>query len=250
MIINWYKYIREMLPPRLRLTGLVETLRVLVFQIPKIGSDFDLKLAQLKYRTHLNASTIALEKLIETELDALATIEELDGKPFDFLVDVHSPVDETRLRALVNQYKIAGKSFMFKLGAVDYTADFINHECEDIIELYTAEFTDYVCEQDGDNKITLFLGMTTGGNIQVDANAQQPVKSDLTISGSVVGYNDQHQMLVVDSFHITINTGDSHGIDDTINPNSEAESYGFSTGVTVTPSSDDYFNYTLVYIQE
>lgn len=249
MIINWYKYIREMLPTRLRLASLVELLRVLTFQIPKIGSDFDLKLANLKYRTHLNASAIALEKLIEKELEAIVSIEELDGKPFDFLVNVHSPVDETRLKVLINQYKLAGKSFLFKLGAVAYTAEFTNYECEDIIELYTAEFTGHVCEQDGVNKITLFLGMTTGGLIQVDARSQQPVKSNITITGNVIGYDDTGAMLLVDSFSISINTGDSWGIDDTVNPSSNAEAYGISSGATVLPDSDDYFNYVLEYIE-
>lgn len=245
MIINWYKYIREMLPPRLRLTRLVELLRVLVFQIPKIGSDFDLSLAQLKYKVNINASVIALEKLIETELDALADIEELDGKPFDFLVNVHSPVDETLLKALVNKYKIAGKSFAFKLGAVDYTSEFINHECEDIIELYTAEFTDYICEEDGINKITLFLGFTGSGSMRITAKARQLVKSDISITGSVVGYNNNQNVLDGGNFNITINAGSANGSDD-IEMNSEAESYNFNVSMlTVSPSSDEYYNYVI-----
>lgn len=246
MIINWYKYIREMLPPRLRLTGLVEMLRVLVFQIPKTGSDFDLSLAQLKYKTNVNASTIALEKLIETELDALADIEELDGKPFDFLVNVHSQVDEILLKTLINQHKIAGKTFVFKLGSVAYAANFINYECEDIIELYTAEFADYVCEQDSNNKISLFIGTTINGKVSVTAQAQQPVKSEILIEGSVVGYNDMNQMLVVGEFIIIIPNGDiSDSFDISMNP--DALSYEISSGgVFVSPSSDEYFNYIIV----
>ena len=246
MIINWYKYIREMLPTRLRLVQLVEFIRVMVWQVPVANTAFDLFLADANYKVNVNASVIALERLIQYELDAIATIEELDGKSFDFMVNVHSAVDEKRLKALINNYKLAGKTFAFKLGAVVYSAEYINHVCEDIITVFGAEYIDHVCEQDGENEIQMFLGFTEGGKILVSAHTllSAPVKSELTISGQVVGWNSENQAVVGGGFSLTIPVDGTTGSAE-VDPNAEADSYTLSPAITITPNSDEYYNYSI-----
>ena len=243
MIIDLYKYVKLLLPPRLRVVQLIELLRVLTSQIPRSNNDFDLFLADANYRVNVNASTIALEKLISYELDALATITELDGKPFDFLVTVHTTVDENRLKALINEYRLAGKSYIFKLGTVAYAAEFTNYECEDIIEAYTAEFTDYVCEDDKIVTINVFPGFAFNGYVKVVANAGKAVSSDLTISGNLYGYDDNGGTVGVGVFSISMDEGESSA-DTQLAENVNAVSY-FLSDVTVTPTGDDYYDYEL-----
>lgn len=187
MIIDWHKYISLLLPLRMRTQRMIELVRTLVWQVPQLASRFNVWEQTAIYKGKITASTIALEKLIEREFGVLATIEELDGQPTDFLVNVAGPVDEVRLKALIDQYKLAGRSYAFKLGAVVYTSEFTNHVCEDIIELVTAAWIDHVCEDDGVVEIRGWLLKNTQDQWEVLLKASRPVKSDLSISGRIEG---------------------------------------------------------------
>ena len=243
MIINWYKYIRDLLPPALRLKELVELIKVLVWQVSKGNYYFDLFLAKANYKVNVNASVIALEKLIYTELDAIASIEELDGKPFDFLVNVHSIVDEKRLKALIDTYKLEGKSYTFKLGAVAYEVDYINHVCEDIIELYEVEYINHECEQDGVIQLT-GSAYIDGATVIARVIASQPVASELTINTRLKFKNTNGDTVYANYTNVVIDVGSTMGIADT--STDQSVGYDFSIVlVSVAPNSDDYYSYMI-----
>lgn len=245
MIIDLYKYVKLMLPPRLRVVQLIEFVRVLTAQIPRANYDFDLFLADANYRVNVNASKIALEHLISYELDAIAEIEELDGKPFDFIVNVYGSTDEQRLKALLDGYKLAGKSYTFRLGDVVYTAEWGNHVCEDIVEAWSAEWSDYVCEDDKEVNVVLFLGFAPGGDFIVYANASKNVASDITIEGNIIGVDNASNVIHVNNFSVTINSGSQ---DAQVGVTNSTSGYTYnidSQSVSISPSSDAYYNYNL-----
>lgn len=248
MIIDWHKYVRLLLPLRMRTQLMIEFVRTLVWQVPQLASQFNVWEQTAIYKGKLTASTMALEKLIEREFGVLATIEELDGQPTDFLVNVAGPVDEVRLKALIDQYKLAGRSYAFKLGAVVYTSEFTNHVCEDIIELVTAEWIDHWCEDDGVVLIrgSLLKNMQTGA-WQIIFRASRPVKSDFNISGRIQGADNNGVVFWAGDFvDIFPNNASEVTINVTIDVIGGEYYLIDRESVAIDPASDAYYSYEYV----
>jgi hypothetical protein len=188
MPINLYTLIRNLLITFTRDIKLVEFARVLSSEVETAHNAFMLQVPDWKYKVNANASVISLQHHIKRELDVDALITELDGKPIDFLVTVTGFVDEIRLKALLDNYKLAGRSYVFKVGSVAWAAAFTNHLCEDIREGWTAAFSDYVCESDGKNLISA-LCRKNGDGYEVVVSASSAVKSALSIDGIVRLYS-------------------------------------------------------------
>lgn len=240
MNIDYNKLVQLLLPTFLRKTFLIELFRPLVVQLQTLQSQFNLWLNDARYKANSNASVISLTELIQRELDVLANIEELDGLPTDFKVTVSGTVDEVRLRSLINQYKIAGRSFTFRVGNVIYSSEFINHVQEDLIELYSCEFIGHVTEEGRDVTLTYTLEAT-----QISFTASRPVMSELSIQGVIRGRTAAGLNYTVTSFEVVILVGEITGVDDSIVINIiPGETYTFThNSSSITPSSDSYFNY-------
>lgn len=254
MIINWYTYILQQLPPRMQHAELVEFVRVLIGEIAETGNAFDLFLADANYKVNVNASTLALEKLISYELDAIAVITELDGLPFDFLVTVHGLVDDSRLKTLINKYKLADKSYTFSLGEVGYTANFKNYACEDIIVKHFATFKDYFCEDDGNNEILVDYAFSPDySNFEVTAIAEKPVVSDVMVTGKIFK-NVAGNLIELATFGTLILDGQTEGTESVPNPTAaDYAGQNITTDPLVTigeaaanPVSDDQYNYVII----
>lgn len=186
MRINLLKLIQDLLLPILRKKKVVEFLRSMLLEVPKASNEFELLSDDLRYKANADASVISLEHHINREFDVKAKITELDGRPIDFLVTIIGNVDEIRLRSLIDSYKLSGKSYTFKVGEAKYFSEFINHQCEDIKEVWTIKYSDHQCE------IVEFVFLTTellladnpneeGSKWIVKTTSSLPVKSDLRI---------------------------------------------------------------------
>lgn len=239
MNIDYSKLVQLLLPTFLRKTFLIELFRPLVIQLQNLHSQFNLRLNDARYKANINASVVALTHLIQHELDVLVTIDEMDGKPTDFKVIVSGVVDEQRLRSLINQYKIAGRSFIFRIGNVAYSCGFINHACEDITVLYFVEFTDHACEDDGGVQISGYITETDAVFL-----ASRNVYSELSISGTVLGRDSQGVQFYAGTFDVII-AEHAHVGTSMVTLNTVAEAYYFIAegSVQITPSSDSYYSY-------
>lgn len=244
MFIDWNKYVRILLPSFMRKPVLTEFIRSLTWQVPFLNSAFNVWADSAKYKANVNASVIALEKLIQREFDVLATITELDGQPTDFLVTIDGTVDDAAVKALVNQFKLAGKSYTFKLGTVSFTASFDNYVCEDIIELLSASFTDYVCEDDGNVLINTTLRVYSIDTFLVVSEATKNVASNVTITGNIVGYGSGGSQTFVASFSVTVASGTKTNQVNVSYTNTPGLVYAIDeSSINISPASDSYYNY-------
>ena len=242
MNIDYYKLVQLLLPVSLRKPVLVEFIRSLIWQVPALNSRFVLWAGNARYKANLNASVMALERLIQQEFDVPATIEELDGKPTDFLVNVSGSVDEVRLKALIGQYKLAGRSYTFRVGSAVYSCEFTNYACEDIREVFTLEFKEHYCEDDRNVYLSSVLMMIDAENLEISFQASHTVKSDLTIAGRIIAVNNNGHF-VAGEFRANMANGNSSILIEV--PVGIGSNYAIDSGfLTITPSGDSYFNYS------
>ena len=218
MRIDLLKLIRSLLVTFMRSNRLAELIRVLTREAESAYNQFNLQVPDWMYKINANASVISLKHHIKRELDVDAVITELDGKPIDFLVSVTGFVDEQRLKAIIDNYKLSGKSFVFKVGNEVYTAKFGSWSCESLYDdnLLTAHFdTNHVW-------ITSALDVTT----------------ELTISVQVIISGRPSQTHL-----ITISNASSESDYLTIVDGSYFVSITEVVILSVSPVRDTYYNY-------
>lgn len=102
-----------------------------------------------KMRVKLSGSpqVCVLKKVIYDELGISIEIEEGDGKPYDFVVK-SSIVDtdqDRQIFALLERYKMAGKSYNYVNSEIDFECEWMDYVCEQCE--YSVEWMDYICER-------------------------------------------------------------------------------------------------------
>lgn len=206
MRVDAGKLVQMLLPGKWRNVRLIEWIRTHLVQLPSLQDGFNLWAEEMKFKGNMNASVLSLQKLIERELSALVSIEEMDGKPFDFMVNVAGNVDERQLKDLVNRYKLAGKSFTFRIGSVSYQAEFSNHVCEDLVSDFTAEFIDHVCEID---PVFYLSGYVTSEKVYFYVSRE--LEYDITIYGDIHGRDTLGAEFYAGSFELQMLAGQKQG---------------------------------------
>jgi hypothetical protein len=203
MRVDVGKLVQMLLPGKWRNVQLIEWIRSHLVQLPGLQDSFNIWAEEMKFRGNVNASVLSLQKLIERELNALVSIEEMDGKPFDFMVNVAGNIDERQLKDLINRYKLAGKSFTFRIGSVAYQAEFSNHVCEDLVSDFTVEFIDHVCEVD---PIFYLSGYVTSEKVYFYASRE--LDFDITIWGTINGKDSTGAEFYAGSFELQMLAGE------------------------------------------
>jgi len=135
-----------------------------------------------------------LEKILLDQMGVIAEISDSNQSAVDFIVtiiDRGNRYDDARLRALLDKYKAADKSYIIENGVVAYTAAFTEYVCERLNERYSVNFTSYVCEtsfEHKDNILTLVVDQIEAEEYEIYAISQYPVASDLTIitTGNII----------------------------------------------------------------
>lgn len=146
--MNWGRYIALLIPIRLRQRRLVELIKVLVGQLMVIVYNLSTQIEYLRLKKCTTWQTLWIQKIVEYELNVMCNITELNGLPFDFMVTTSVAVDEQRLAAIVNRYKLPGRSFTLSQADVVFSAKWADHVCElDGTVVYSAKWADNVCEQ-------------------------------------------------------------------------------------------------------
>ena len=218
MRINLYKLIRSLLVTFMRTIRLTELIGVFTREVETAYNQFNLSVPDLMYKINAKASVISLQHHIKRELGVDAAITELDGKPIDFLVSITGFVDESQLRALIENYKLSGKSFVFKVGNEVYTAKFGNWYCESLYDnnLLTPQFdTNHVW-------VTSALDVTSTLTITVRVDISGRPSQTHTVTIPNEGNESNHLTIIDGSFFVSIS-----GV----------------TILAVNPVRDTYYNY-------
>lgn len=114
MEINWEKWIVESLPFRLRSKVICAFCFSLVSPVLSLYNDFDRWRAKMKIKAGGSPQVCMLKKVVYDELGVNIEIEEGNGKPHDFIIQIALDMDKERqLFALLDRYKLAGKSYLY-----------------------------------------------------------------------------------------------------------------------------------------
>lgn len=148
-MVDFDKLIELLLPTFLRKERVLNLLRVLIVeQVKKMSNEFQLWKFNADYDAAVTSQVCSLEAAIARNFDVTAYIKELDGRPYDFIVEFDRPADLSKISEFINRHKLAGKSFLFQTGESAYTARWVNYVYENIITAYTGKWIDYVNEDD------------------------------------------------------------------------------------------------------
>jgi len=155
--MDWRKWIIERLPERLRVTGMIAVCMVLTLPIRVLYEEFVAWQRKMRTKVAGTPQVCMLEKIIRDELGLDIRIEEGNGKPIDFIIktDFVDMDKERRLFALLDRYKLAGKSYGYENAGIVITAQWTGFICE--LAGMESEWTGFVCEtKDKDiNKIKI-----------------------------------------------------------------------------------------------
>lgn len=132
MIGNWLTHIRNMLIIACRQNRCVAFIKVLNSYAENMKSELDSFISDARMRSATTWQVCWLEKLLNEQFEGEITITEADGLPVDFIVSGISYQDQNRARALINRYKLAGKSYILELQDVDVTGEWGDYVCEKI----------------------------------------------------------------------------------------------------------------------
>lgn len=126
--MNWNRLIYCYLPICLRKTGLYALLQVLATPLVSLYGIFQQFRAKMIYQANVNPSVIMLRKVIADETGKEVDIVDAYGMPTDFMVRIGSGLSDSeinRIRAVVNKYKAAGKSFYISENVMALSYEFI-----------------------------------------------------------------------------------------------------------------------------
>lgn len=130
--MDWRKWIIERLPERLRVTGLIAVCMVLTLPIRVLYEEFVAWQRKMRTKVAGTPQVCMLEKIIRDELGLDIRIGEGNGRPIDFIIktDFVDMDKERRLFALLDRYKLAGKSYGYENAGIVITAQWTGLVCE------------------------------------------------------------------------------------------------------------------------
>lgn len=177
--MNWSKYILLLLPPRMRFIGLHAFLSVLLSPVKSLHDQFAEWQIRKKMQMAATPQAIWLPKIVWEEMGAKIGIEYSDGIP-DFWVIVYDDnADISRLRTLIERYKLAGKSYRIKRQDEMIIQEWIDFVCTSFE--YRSFFNAFVCVDSGLINNYIFIS-TGGGKRSISAFLSYPAASEINIS--------------------------------------------------------------------
>lgn len=187
MRINWDRFIAFNLPVVMRQRKIFNFLRELLSGVVDLHDRGQKWRESALQRASYNSSAIMLERMLRDQMGVVAEIQPAVS-PYDFKVVIikqGEAYDDARLRALIDKYKQADKSYYVENGAVDYTVAFSDYVCEQLSDVFTAEWTKYRCEQvyvNLINTISLVIDKNEYEETIVYALSEYPVSSPIVVT--------------------------------------------------------------------
>lgn len=128
-----------------------------------------------------------LQKIVRDAIGVDVVIGEGDGKPVDFIIKTSfTDTDKERqLFALLDRYKLAGKSYSYQNESVTYTLDWSEYVCEKAS--ITITWANYVCELQGTPLCIIYV--TAQSDTVYLIKPQYAPASNLNVKLEVDGYD-------------------------------------------------------------
>lgn len=147
MNVNWDKWVIEQLPRALRTTLMYVFCMVFTGPVRMLHTKFGLWKKSMLVKAGGSPQVCMLKKLIYDELGILVEIEEGNGKPVDFIIrTAFSNIDKERqLFALLDKYKLAGKSYGYENAEVKFSYEWSGYVCEQ--RTVFVQWGGFVCER-------------------------------------------------------------------------------------------------------
>lgn len=187
MEIHWDKWVVESLPFRFRKSVMVAFCTVLIAPLQTLYNDFNQYRKRMKIKAGGSPQVCMLQKIVKDSLDIDLIISEGNGKPVDFIIHTSfTDVDKERqLFALLDRYKLAGKSYMYENTEVEYSHQWSGFVCER--QTVIIQWGGYVCEIK-DRPINYVYASYS--NNRVCVRMQFAPQSDLEVEFSVSGMDE------------------------------------------------------------
>lgn len=190
MNVNWDKWVIEQLPRTLRTTLMYVFCMVFTGPVRMLHTKFGLWKKSMLVKAGGSPQVCMLQKIVKDSLGLEIRITEGSGKPIDFIINtVFMDLDKERqLFALLDRYKLAGKSYGYENAGITITAQWGGFLCEMADISYTWSGT--VCEKYGrlTNVITAYfypeyISAEIGNRYRkIVFTSQYPIASDITYS--------------------------------------------------------------------
>lgn len=146
MIASWIAYLYNLLPVAIRQSRLGQLMLVLLLPAQLASEELSTYTADARLRSAATWQVQWLEKLLTDALGYAVTITEADGLPVDFRVSGIKYFDENRARALLNRYKLAGKSYKLEFSDLTIAGRWLSPVCQLTDELvYIGRWLDPAC---------------------------------------------------------------------------------------------------------
>lgn len=143
MDIQWEKWVIESLPGRLRRSQVIALCMAYCVPIQALYGEFVRWRRKMRIKSGGSPQACMLQKIVKDSLGVNVVIQESNGKPVDFIVQTaFTDMDKERqLFALLDRYKLAGKSYSYENAEVMYEAQWTGYVCEKVKEVNLITFT-------------------------------------------------------------------------------------------------------------
>lgn len=253
MNINWTKFWTEQLPFCFRKERILALIAALCAIIARLWNDWTTWGERARQRAAYTWQVFWLERLVWLEMGVVIIIEPADGRPFDFVVNVSritdaETYDESRLRGLIDRYKLAGKSYRIVDSAIVREVRFTDHFCELTLLQHAVKFINYVCEIGPYANEVSFTNHVCEKEYRIEENGiwAEPYPID--------EYNTEIRCFaskpVASRIEIVVNCGYLRdvtvwiNIGETFGSANRNEVLGIAEVIRISPSQDDTYIYT------
>jgi hypothetical protein len=239
MNIDFNKLVTLLLPTFIRTMSVADLVKALTGSLQQLHTEFQAWQNDIRLQAAMTCQVMYLETILNYRLldSFLRSIYITDGNgvTVDFIVNLASgvSVDNYRMIALIEKYKIAGKRYSIQQSDYTYEVHWSDLVCELVNMTYTANWTDFACEKvdiaPTNNPISIIQS-----DYSVFVQSMEPVASTLTVilylTIAHTG-NDGNYEFIIPAGSVTSNAFNSSYLIQSAVP------------VSITPESDDTFIY-------
>lgn len=245
MNIDFNKLITLLLPTFMR-NGLTSIVQAVASQFTSLYTDFQLWQIDIRLQAAMTCQVMYLETILNYRLlgSFIRTIyiSDGDGVIVDFIINVPAGlnVDNYRMIALIEKYKIAGKRYIIGQSAYTYQVNWSDFYCESAEKEYVVQWIVPVCELLYEQSLINNLVYVQFNNTIIHALSPINVASRVLVSMHVI-YLNGHTMDF--STYIEIGTNLSPAVD-AQEPGDYGSKVSSVTLISVSPQFDATYNYS------
>lgn len=208
---DFIRLVSLLLPTFLRRDKMVAFLRALIgIPLQNRQSNYMLFSSASRYDASITPQLCSLRHAITQKWDVNCDIIELDGKPYDFLVELDRSSDVKAIEAFLLKFGLAGKTFTFNLADTIYSVTWDNYVEEDLVENYSVEWMDHQFEDNGEVFLYPIVLANADTGWVVSVSTLQPMPARVTVVVYVNYWDDNHSLAQGGGTAVTLEIGDKN----------------------------------------